>query len=1414
MNRGFLIWMVLATLLSAGFLGMVVFVDETDGLTITSNVTWASDQSLTEDVFIQSGGQLTINAGVKVNMGNGNRIVVNDGTLIAQGQWNNRIYFSLSEAPNLWGGIELNEDAHAVIDKAEIRFASVGIKVLGAGHSGTTNSVSITNTSFITCTKGVYMDGSSETGPFKCTFRDNNIGTADYSVDINFGFNGVAIENNEIYSCFENGILVQQSTGVRIMNNTITDSRFGITAGFIGGGVTLVENNTLRNVKIGMNGAFLAGGYTKILNNSFFCTEKGIWMGLMSDILIENNTITVLGDLARYPIEIESGTPASVVKNNILSACPYTMMINGTAGNHIIYGNLLLNLTDSGFIDNDGDGYCDMDPLLQGTAGAYAKKCRTSIHHVGSSPPTTTYVNPAQAAKYAPSGSTLFMISDPASYGPKALEKRHIYHTNLPVITRPMHFIGEEKEMLVFYPGACMDSPMIENTNNAGIENVTVEDGIYTVRVDNSNNITLKNIDSWAYDDPFFDGIDINGGTDILIEGCSLQKSYYCGLNISDSNRIEVRNTNFILPELQGIYVENSRSVFFDNVECRLPDVNGLVAKDSDIHWDGSEINSRDDAVVIDNCPGSSLSNLEIRSLNTNDVAVRIHDSPGVIIDHCDIQMAYHIVDYKGIILTGDDQDLKIDGCIFIGSDLDMNGKRAIYGTGNISGSLIRNCTFSDVQQSITIMENSGTIPIIDFKVSNCSFISCGIAINTRFHGNMIIEKPYAYDLVYAIENYDADMVIWNAIINRMMTHAIRTDGNLEIHDSEIMNTPNGIYQEQAPGTSNKLDIHSTSISAYNYGIKATAAVLTVSGSTLSSGIQCINMIDTDGSRITDSTLLGDVPIGVGLNTDPQNSAILENCTGNYTGTSVGASDCMATWVWPLEVQVRDEIHMPQPSQLVVDSPTYGEVVNQLIDGDRKVNLIGYYKDDSGGYDVSEYTVTVSEGGEEQDEDLEMLSWQELFFVFNHDPEVTGSAPTEITFNEDGTWRGNISGWFQDRDALVLSVGDHSPGELNYELDGDMLEISADDDWSGEGTLQLSAVDTFDVEVLHDLDIHVLPVNDPPYLVMDIPELNTTEDTSLWINLSGYGADIDSSPLTWSNLTAENLTLDWDESKMNLTITPVGDWFGKMNITLIMSDGEYEVEANLALTVFPVNDPPVWTGDPVLRITVKAGESLRISVQGQVEDVDNVWSDMVVTFDSSRVSRDGGDIIVLYPADTRNMTELITVTISDGGATTSFQIDVTVIEKTVQPEEWKIEDATVTVDEETGDWTVIVEAPEGLDIYIVIEGVGSFKLEETRPGHYEVVIPGDTFEEGKTYNYHFSDTEGGEDKTGGQFAGSKQQPVVADDDDDADDDDGEKGDEKFPLWILILIGIIVLLVIIVIVLVLTRRGAAGDYYEE
>ncbi|MFW3147335.1 MAG: Ig-like domain-containing protein, partial [Thermoplasmatota archaeon] len=163
----------------------------------------------------------------------------------------------------------------------------------------------------------------------------------------------------------------------------------------------------------------------------------------------------------------------------------------------------------------------------------------------------------------------------------------------------------------------------------------------------------------------------------------------------------------------------------------------------------------------------------------------------------------------------------------------------------------------------------------------------------------------------------------------------------------------------------------------------------------------------------------------------------------------------------------------------------------------------------------------------------------------------------------------------------------------------------------------------------------------------------------------------------------------------------------------------------------------------------------------------------------------------------------------DGGTIKAPQFSgyFTTPEAPVTPPGWMITLGRVTINDD-GDWEVYAEGMDDIPVYIVIPGIGSFKLDEVEPGEYETVIDSEEFDEGEEYSYYFSDREGGENLAP-QFSGTLVQPKGADDD-DVDDDSTFRN-----ICIGLCLGsIILILVMVVVILLVRKRGQPKGLDEE
>ena len=118
-----------------------------------------------------------------------------------------------------------------------------------------------------------------------------------------------------------------------------------------------------------------------------------------------------------------------------------------------------------------------------------------------------------------------------------------------------------------------------------------------------------------------------------------------------------------------------------------------------------------------------------------------------------------------------------------------------------------------------------------------------------------------------------------------------------------------------------------------------------------------------------------------------------------------------------------------------------------------------------------------------------------------------------------------------------------------------------------------------------------------------------------------------------------------------------------------------------------------------------------------------------------------------------------------------------------------------------------VTGTEDIEIWIVIDEVGSFKLQDNGPGQYKILIPYEHFEYDTEYTYHFSDSEGGDDLAD-DFSGTFTTPK---EDSRSSSDDQEIGVAGFCC----IFGIIVIaIIIIIVVLVLVRKKSDVSAFEE
>ncbi|MEX0283477.1 MAG: Ig-like domain-containing protein [Paracoccaceae bacterium] len=174
-----------------------------------------------------------------------------------------------------------------------------------------------------------------------------------------------------------------------------------------------------------------------------------------------------------------------------------------------------------------------------------------------------------------------------------------------------------------------------------------------------------------------------------------------------------------------------------------------------------------------------------------------------------------------------------------------------------------------------------------------------------------------------------------------------------------------------------------------------------------------------------------------------------------------------------------------------------------------------------------------------------------------------------------------------DGDALTVSViqGDGSvlPAWLSFDAVNQRLSGTPPANFFGTLPLLLTATDGFDT-TSRAFELAINPVNDAPVLLAPLPDVTATEDTLIDLQLAqGIYADPDGDPLTYELRTADGGTippwLSFDPVELRLQGQPPQDFFGDVELQLVLSDGVTETVEGFTLTVENTPDAPVVATD-------------------------------------------------------------------------------------------------------------------------------------------------------------------------------------------------------------------------------------------
>ena len=169
--------------------------------------------------------------------------------------------------------------------------------------------------------------------------------------------------------------------------------------------------------------------------------------------------------------------------------------------------------------------------------------------------------------------------------------------------------------------------------------------------------------------------------------------------------------------------------------------------------------------------------------------------------------------------------------------------------------------------------------------------------------------------------------------------------------------------------------------------------------------------------------------------------------------------------------------------------------------------------------------------------------------------------------DEDSSFIYDLEALDVDGDELSFSVQEIS--NATFTLDNNLITILPDQDFNGEIDISVSVSDgELSDTTMFNLD--VLPVNDPPILE-DISDQEIDENEMLELDFIAF--DVDEDDLFYDYYVLSGYA-QLDISNNQIVIMPNENWFGEIEITLSVTDGEFYAQDDFVIQVIEIDDPP------------------------------------------------------------------------------------------------------------------------------------------------------------------------------------------------------------------------------------------------
>mgnify|MGYP003388264005 FL=1 len=362
-----------------------------------------------------------------------------------------------------------------------------------------------------------------------------------------------------------------------------------------------------------------------------------------------------------------------------------------------------------------------------------------------------------------------------------------------------------------------------------------------------------------------------------------------------------------------------------------------------------------------------------------------------------------------------------------------------------------------------------------------------------------------------------------------------------------------------------------------------------------------LSATDVDGDALTYSADAGE---NAKVNIDDNQLLIIpDNDFNGSINVMVKVSDNLLSdsLVFPLEI-------LP-----IKDSPELASIESQSIVEDSSLRLLLSATDADG--DTLTYSADAGENAKVNIDDNQLLitpdndfngeidisvyvddgtTKDDLTFVLTVTPINDAPVLTSIVPFSSKKEKINIQMLATDIDGDKLSYSANIDGSAKVTVDKNLLTIKPNKDYKGTALLTLK---TFDGSSMVDTNITL--INPIPGVLAIAPQV-MKEDTELILKLTAK--DIEGDRYTFKSKTNKNSKTEIINNI--LIIKPMKDYFGKLKISLTVSDNKDSTNFDFGINVLPVNDYPIAiAGDD---IKISDGCNTRFTLDGTKSwDADN-----------------------------------------------------------------------------------------------------------------------------------------------------------------------------------------------------------------